>query len=411
MSRRILLGTGLAHTLCEILMQTFPVLIPLVTVELGIRTESALWMYSLCVMAFGWGAIPAGVLVQRYGGTAVVRGFLLLAVAACALLSVARGPWELGIGLFLLGCATSLYHPAGLTLVAAGVPRRGAGMGFHGMTGSFGAALGPILAGTAAGLLPGGWRASFALMAGLCLLGFLAGWRLLVDPPVPAHEAAEAPDADRRGVTSMAMLVLLTVCSGVTYRALVSYLPVHFAHDPVLTDVATDLPAFLTRTGRGTAAVCGLVTGLALLAGVPGQYLGGWFSDRCKLPLVIAVSFFGAAPLAWAVGVWGGWTGAGLAFGMVVFLLVQQPALNSLIASMAPARLRGAAYGLYFSINFGVGGLGPGLAGSLAGREGAAFFYTVAAATLIGAGGLALLLMRAHPLAPAAPRAPTRPAV
>ena len=61
-----------------------------------------------------------------------------------------------------MGFCCSIYHPAGLTLISHRVTKLTKGMAVHGIFGSTGSALGPILATTVAAIVS--WRSAYAVL-------------------------------------------------------------------------------------------------------------------------------------------------------------------------------------------------------------------------------------------------------
>ena len=70
---------------------------------------------------FGFGALPAGILADKYG----TKRLILLCLTGMSLgffvLSLANGIYAIAVGLIIWGLAASIYHPAGLSLISTGV--------------------------------------------------------------------------------------------------------------------------------------------------------------------------------------------------------------------------------------------------------------------------------------------------
>ena len=132
----------------------------------------------------------------------------------------------------------------------------------------------------------------------------------------------------------------------------------------VFQGFVTFLPAFLAEGGVGQAAAAkgGVLAAAVLLLGVPGQLLGGRLAETGPRTLALRyATLYGGAVLA-GLSVSGGGRGvtllgvalAGL-FSLLIFL--GQPITNQLVARSTRAGRRGAAYGTYFSLSFGIGAL------------------------------------------------------
>lgn len=104
---------------------------------------------------FGLGSVPFGHFADRHGAPRL----LVICVAgigvSLALVAASPGIEALGASLALLGLFSGSYHPTGLSLISRAVREPGRGMGWHGMGGSLGIALGPA---TVGGLLQVGWH-------------------------------------------------------------------------------------------------------------------------------------------------------------------------------------------------------------------------------------------------------------
>src|SRR5262245_23782011 len=207
--------------------------------------------------SWGWGRCRWGC-----GPTAGGRGGCGRGAGAGAV-ARAPGPVALAGALTGLGAALSLYHPAGIALIAQARRARGRAMGVNGMAGNLGTAFGPLLGAGMAFL--GEWRLAYVLIAGAGLaagLGML--WLRLEEPPVEreaghpqANGAAPADGADPRG---LGVLFVAMMFGGLNYRCLMTALPAHL--------------------GEGEAAAAGwLAFGVLLLGGV-GQFVAGHAVDR-----------------------------------------------------------------------------------------------------------------------------------
>ena len=84
------------------------------------------------------------------------------------ILVFADNPIQMTLGLGMLGLASSIYHPAGLTILSRRLTNLSKGLAVHGVAGSSGLALGPFIAGLTAEY--GSWRASYLIWIGLQLL-------------------------------------------------------------------------------------------------------------------------------------------------------------------------------------------------------------------------------------------------
>src|SRR5438309_1964724 len=123
---------------------------------------------------FGFSSVPFGFLADRRPPT---RLLMLsaggIAVSLASLAFSTNLPW-LALSLAGLGLSSGIYHPTALAAISRSVEAQGAAMGWHGMGGSLGIALGPAF--VAASLASGWpWRDAVAVLVlpplvGLALL-------------------------------------------------------------------------------------------------------------------------------------------------------------------------------------------------------------------------------------------------
>ena len=134
----------MGHRLVHMFELSIPILLPIWMGAFDITVATAGVVASLGYAAFGAGALPGGVLADRYGSTPLVAGSLLGIGGAFLLLLFARSVATFTLALVLWGAAASVYHPAALALISTGVEKRGRGFAYHGIAGNVGTALGPL---------------------------------------------------------------------------------------------------------------------------------------------------------------------------------------------------------------------------------------------------------------------------
>lgn len=360
---------------------------------------------------FGFGALPAGILADKYG----TKRLILLCLGGMSLgffvLALANGIYAIAAGLVVWGLAASVYHPAGLSLISTGVEERGTVFAYHGIAGNVGIALGPFVAATLLIVLP--WQLVAALLAIPGLLAVVYGLSADFDPTEAVEEmdASEASDEalsleDLLGnsrtlfASAFAVVFVIVTFEGLFYRGMVTYLPEILAGLPALEGVTVgpDL--------EGVEPSRYIYVGF-LVVGIVGQYVGGKLTDRmapghgllgifvvlAALALAfIPVTSMGLAPLLVLCGLLG------------FFLFAIQPFYQDAVAVHTPADTRGLSYGYTYLGEFGLGSASIAIGGFLLGTFPlAAFFATLAAFSLVGAAlsvGLLALIDRSD-----APRA------
>ncbi len=387
--RSALVVTFMGHALNHSLTMLYPV----VMIELArLYPEASLATLGLVgtvhYVLYGLGALPAGWLTDRLGARNVLLIYLAGAAAAAFLLTLATSLAALAAGLALLGLFCSLYHPAGLTLISHTSSRLSRHLGVHGIAGSLGLTLGPLLGAVLVNRY--GWEAPYRLLGLLAAAGALAV--LLFTPNTPGAIPADHPQAGRR--TQWRPLIYsytIGAFMGLAYRGTLSFMPLHFANqfaggvDPVL--------------------VGGLLTALVLASGIAGQILGGRLGDRysrprllvlvvaANIPFLLAIAFLRGPLQVLAAVLWG------------VTNFSYQPIANALVADFSSARRRGSLFGILNGVSFGVGALAATLAGAVADRWDTAAIFLIMALLLLPAVAAGALLFRSggSRLAPASP--------
>lgn len=387
----VMTGHGLVHTY-EL---SIPIFMTVWLAELGVSEAVLGTMVAAGYGLFGLGALPGGVLVDRFGSRRLIVLCLGGMGAAFGLLSLARSAWGIGAALMVWGTAASVYHPAGLALISTGVRQRGRGLAWHGIAGNTGIAAGPLV--TALLLLVFDWPVVAALLALPALGAALLAARVSVDERAAvAEEPGTVPTADGPATlrqlwrqskhlfaTSFVVVFAVVAASGLYYRGVLTFLP------ELLTPlVAVELPI---DVAPGRYVYAGL-----LGVGIFGQYVGGRLSDRDGIERVLVGAFAVLAGIALLFLPVAGLGTAGLlvisaALGFALFVV--QPLYQATVAEHTPPDARGLSYGYTYLGVFGIGALGAALAGGLLQYAGPALLFGVLAGVAATGGGLSVWLV------------------
>ena len=383
--RLVMVGHGLVHTY-EL---SIPIFMTVWLSAFGV-TEAALGtLVGAGYVLFGVGALPGGVLADRFGARRLIAACLAGMGLSFVALGLAPGLWAVGGALVLWGAAASVYHPAALALISTGVRQRGRGLAWHGIAGNVGIAGGPLM--TALLLLAVGWQTVALLLAlpAFAAAGLAAYASFDETAAVDETETAETPAPPEgpealwaRSATlftvSFVVVFAAAALSGLYYRGVLTFLP-----DLLTPLVTVDLPIDVD-TGRYVYA--GLLT-----VGIGGQYVGGRLTEwgRPERGLVgafgaLAVVAAGFLPVA-ETGT-AGLLGASAVLGFALFVI--QPLYQATVAEYSPAGARGLSYGYTYLAVFGVGALGATLAGALLQYAGPPLLFGV----LAGIAGLGAAL-------------------
>jgi MFS family permease len=379
--RQVRLGTiYAAHGASHGFVLVLPAVLVALRGEFGASFTTLGTVATVSTMLYGLGALPAGLLADRVGAPVLLRVFAAASAACCLLAAVAPGIWWLAGALALLGAAGALYHPSGLAEVTLNAPGGGREIGIHGGFGNGGTALAPLVAGAVAAAWT--WRASYGLaaVAAAVLLVALAR-RVPLDRRLPPQSQTGPGSVGR---AALAVVMFLAVAEGFVFQGFVTFLPAFLAE--------------VGGVGQAAAAKGGVLAGAVLLLGVPGQLLGGRLAGTDPRRLAVRYAcLYGGAVLAGLSVRAAGPTPLGVAlaglFSLLIFL--GQPITNQLVARSTRAGRRGAAYGTYFSLSFGVGALAGAAGGIVADRSGlaAVFGFLGLVAVVNTAGGLAVRLL------------------
>ncbi len=358
-----------AHMLTHAYMMIFPTVLVLMRHDPLLKMKGYFQLGvigTLCYALFGIGAIPSGILADRHGS----KRLLSICVFASALSSLGAGlsfsVYPLVLSMILLGAAASMYHPSGLSFISRNVEKKGKAMGYHGVGGNLGLALGPVLSGAVAAIW--GWRSAFILFA---ILGFLLGVVIVrLNVADNAQVQKELSNHDDRGGSrfSMPMILLLvystSVLYGLCYRGSMMYFPKHFVQNIhfALNDVAT----------------AGFLVSMVTLSGMLGQMMGGTLCDKLRRPeYAYLLVFVFSTPLFFSIWLLKDWVLFGASLIFAPFFFAWQPIQNTLIAKYAVQKAHGLSYGVNFLLIMGIGSLAASVGGYVTDTAGVAAVFAV----------------------------------
>ncbi|MFA9417053.1 MFS transporter [Natrinema sp. HArc-T2] len=342
---------------------------------------------------FGLGALPGGILADRYGTKRLVLVCLAGMSLSFLVLAAANSIYAIAVGLILWGVAASVYHPAGLALISTGVEDRGTVFAWHGIAGNAGIALGPFVAATLLIFLEWSVVAAILTVPGLLAVGY--GLSAEFDPTAAVGDDADAGPDEALSLSEVvgntrtlfasafAVVFVLVTFEGLYYRGTLTYLP-EILHGLAAMD-ALALPAGLEGIEPADYIYVGL-----LVVGMAGQYAGGKLTGRVAparglagifvVLTVLALAFVpvtaietGLAPIVVLCGVLG------------FFLFAIQPFYQNAVALYTPPDARGLSYGYTYLAEFGFGSVSIALGGFVLGQfSQTAFFAVIAGFAALG---------------------------
>ncbi len=374
-SKIVLALTGVSHFSVHASMLIFPAIMITLQKEFGVGLDTLGWMYMFSSFLFGLGALPAGWFEQRLGGRQLLLVFQIGAALSGLVIILAPDRIVMTAGMMLMGLSASIYHPAGLTIISRRIRQTSRGMGYHGIAGSLGLAAGPFLAAWFATTLD--WRYAYGTM--IVLWVFLAVATSVLIPS--RHGMTDVHGAPAPAKTRLKPVVAALI--GLSSTGFITYMPVFFSEK--LGQLFSELDGVITG---------GFATTLVLIAGMPGQFIGGKWGDRynkCRLlilicavhiPLLLAFRY---VPGEWALL-------SGLMLGVVHFMY--QPIGNAMIAEFTSSPSRGIGYGFSFFLSFGIGSFAAGIGGIIAVNYGVPSVFLFTALLMAVAVAVALYLRK-----------------
>ena len=308
------------------------------------------------------GSLAAGLVQLAYGWltriasrrSVLVTGGLLFG-GGMAAQALATGFPSFAAANVLSRVGGSPQHPVGNALLAEQFPpqRRGFAISAHIAGGNLGTIAIPLIG---AWLIAGvGWRWTVVLFGAPAILVALAILALVQE--TGADRAAARAHGSVRDAFRVILhdrdLLWLYAASMIA------------AGGRGLGVINLFVPLYLNRILHlGTTAVAIMYTVL-LLGSVPGPLVAGWLSDRIgRRPVIVGAYGCGAAAMVLFVlagsNPWLLWLAI---VGLSVFVYVESPQLQAILADLAPVSVRDVAFSTYFTLAFGVGSLWAALFG------------------------------------------------
>lgn len=363
---KVLLVISLGHFLNDLVQSVIPAVYPMLRQEFGLSFLQ-IGIITLVVQMTSSILQPVvGAYTDRHPHPYSLSGGMLFTLAGVVMLAFAPNFGVILASVALVGLGSAVFHPEAsrLAQMAAG-RKKGLGQSIFQVGGNGGTALGPLLA--ALVVLPMGqrsiaWFAFVALLASVALLPvgrwYKSQLRVVSTLPVKVNPAVRLLSA-RRIRWALITLCVLTFSKYFYMASMTSYFT-FFLIDKFGVDIKVSqlcLFAFLAAVAVGTV-------------------LGGSLGDRYGRKYVIWVSILGAAPFALALP----YVGFGMAVALAIIIgLVISSAFSAILVyatELKPGNV-GMIAGLFFGLNFGLGGIGSAFFGWLADRTSIEFIFQV----------------------------------
>lgn len=357
--RHILISTCFGHFMCHFNMLVFPAIVIPLMGRLDLPMANVLELSFFMYLLFGLTALPWGITADRIGAK---RLFYLMYVGAGASGLCAAFFMDSVIGLTIsfacIGVFSGIYHPIGLGLISKEVSRVSMAMGYNGMFGNLGLAMGPLIA----GIVNWAWGPSAVYivvgLVNLTGLFLLAGFPLVVS----AKKSISKSVGSDKTFSTFCILLVAMMLGGIVYRGAAVIMPAYFELNMM------GFNKILTSSTGGNISgnlVATVITSMVFLVGVIAQLVGGKLAETYKPQYCYLVFHLITIPAAFLISAVSDLPLVFCAMIFFFFLLGMQPSENTLVARLSPKKLHHSAYGLKFILTFGVGAMSVKLTGAI----------------------------------------------
>lgn len=349
--KSILIAVSTCHALVHAYMLIFPTIYESLGKSLDLGFSGVGFVGMASYLAFGFGALPAGFLSDKLGA----KMLLVLCIGGTTLASVVAftltTPAGVVIALVLLGLFASMYHPAGLSLLSTSVTEIGKALGIHGMAGTLGVAVAPVIAGSLTARY--GWTSAYLVLGvvGAVVLIVLMG-SLGFHRDSPARRKVETDDkASPKGLgKNLILIYAIGAVYGLIYRGIMTFFPTYLSQ----------------RVGfiGDDVSLLGYVSSGILLISIVGPLMGGYLaSNRHTMERNLLLIFVLLAVLSVGFYFAGGLALILVTIPAVLLIFGFQPLQNTLIALSSHSARRGAVFGINYTVGFGIGAFASGIGG------------------------------------------------
>lgn len=360
---KIITFSCVAHFLTHFYELIFPALAIPLMISLKMDLADVLKLSFPMYLLFGLGALPWGIISDRYGNRKSLIVFFFGSGMGALMTSFSHSEISIVLSLATIGFFASIYHPAGMGLISLGIKNRGMALGINGVAGNLGLVSAPFAAGILNWLV--GWEMTYLLIGIFSILwGIII---LLVDiDETPIHKETAGNDSasgnNNNYIKYFVILCVIMTIAGLAYRANSIVLPAYLEFKAgFLWDFFKNIH-FSNLEGTKTMAAT-LLTSTVYMVGIFGQLVGGKLADKYDLRWMYLMFHGLSLPFVILMGVFNQQLLVASAAVYIFFSLGMQPIENSLVAKFTPNKWRSTGYGIKFILVFGVGSLAVYLVG------------------------------------------------
>jgi len=360
--KKIIGFTCVGHFLTHFYELIFPALAIPLMISLKMPLAEVLKLSFFMYLLFGLGALPSGIISDRYGNRKSLIIFFFGSGIGALMTAFSNSGTSIMLSLAIVGFFSSIYHPAGMGLISLGIKNRGTALGINGVAGNLGMVSAPFAAGFLNWLA--GWKMTY-LLAGIfsILWGIIMLFANIDETPVHKDVTSSGSvPGNNNYIKYFLILCVIMTLSGLAYRANSIVLPAYLEFKAVfLWDFFKNIHLANLEGTKTMAAT--LLASTIYTVGILGQLAGGRLADKydlrwmyftfhsLSLPFVIIMGIFSEQLLVVSAAIY------------IFFALGMQPIENSLVAKFTPSKWRSTGYGIKFILVFGVGSLSVYLAG------------------------------------------------
>jgi MFS family permease len=374
----------LAHCAHHLLTVLPMPLLPFIRTEFGLGYTQASFVTSAFALANGAGQLPAGWLADRIGPTVLIMVGILGVALAGVLVGISQTYIMLLAFLILMGLLAGGYHPAATPLISESVEpnQRGRALGYHLIGGNASFFMGPVVAGTIAGLW--GWRVSFLVLAvptaayGLIFYIYLRRRTGKAHAQEARRSAGEEKPPPPGNVRRMVAFLTMTLLGGGAAMSIMAFLTLY----------AVD------RLGAAEETAASLLS-IVFFSGLWASPVGGYLSDRVgRVPIIIVTGLFSGF-LVYIIQ-FAGW---GLGFFAILFFMglnnaLRMPVSEAFIMGQVSSRHRSKLFGVYYFTMQYTGAVFAPIMGGFIDRWGFEVCFTIAGCTVLLVTAVCSLFLR-----------------
>lgn len=371
-SYAVLAAVTMAHFLNHVYTGALSPFLPLIQIDLSLNYTEVGVITSAVVIAMTLSHFVVGYLGDRGSRwrDAFISTSILLSALAMILVSYSSSFLILAIFQFFLGVGASGYHPSVFPALAEKFPQRdlAKATGIQAMGGLVGMAMIPFLGVTLLVAL-GGWRLSLIALGVMGLVIFIPFIVLMrysnsgySEGFIEKEDECEGAEGWTKGYWQGLILMGLR---GMSFRC-----------------TSLLMPLYLVATYPVDLIGAGYLTTIMLTAGLVGEIVSGWLSDKLNKRVLFLVLSTGLATPALLL------LNYSLSVGVLIVMLViigfffylGVPPNTAYLTEVSPRENRGLAFGLLFSVGALPGAISPiifGWIGDLFGLPASILFLVI----------------------------------